>query len=113
MFNLSVFDGPIFWIIMGMVYCVVICSSVVWAKDLGLKMSVVKWLVLFIWFGLLSAGIGAGFTLMGENEMRAGVFLLGIIIVICTILGVALWRWLSAGRNIPKEKSENRDVNEL
>ena len=82
---------PLFWIVMGLLYALMIAGAPVWAEDIGLQMSWWKWLLTGIWYGLLSICIAASFTLMGEKEPRAGQYSLGLSLVIMTILGVGLW----------------------
>ena len=87
----STFAKPLFWIVMGLLYALMIAGAPVWAEDIGLQMSWWKWLLAAIWYCLLSMGIAAGFTLMGEKEPRAGYYIAGLSVVIMIILGVGLW----------------------
>jgi hypothetical protein len=79
---------------MGLIYALMIASAPAWARDLGLQMTWWKWLLAALWYGLLSLGIAASFTLMGEKEPRAGQYVLGLTLVIMIILGVGLWSLL-------------------
>ena len=90
----STFAKPLFWIVMGLLYALMIAGAPVWAEDMGLEMSLWKWLLAAIWFCLLSVGIAAGFTLMGEKEPRAGHIIALLTVVIMIILGVGLWHLL-------------------
>ena len=83
---------------MGLIYALMIAGAPVWAEDLGLQMTWWKWLLTGIWYGLLSIGIAAGFTLMGEKEPRAGQYTLGLTVITMIILGVGLWFLLSSGQ---------------
>lgn len=96
----KIFAEPVFWIIMGLLYALIGYGATLWAKDLGLKMTWWKWILFWIWFLLLSLSIAGGFTLIGENEMEAGLYFLGVSLFICIVLGVILWRILTVGRNI-------------
>ena len=87
----STIARPLFWILMGLFYALMIAAAPVWAEDLGLQMTWWKWLLTGIWYGLLSIGIAASFTLMGEKEPRAGQYSLVLTVVIMPILGVGLW----------------------
>ncbi|MBC35069.1 MAG: hypothetical protein CL663_03370 [Bacteroidetes bacterium] len=89
---LEIFSEPFFWIIMGACYTFMFLGASYWAKDLGLKMNVWKWLFTGFWFALLTLTISGGFTLFGENEWRAGYYFLGFLGVIVIILAVVLWR---------------------
>ncbi len=90
----STIARPLFWIVMGLIYALMIAGAPAWAEDLGLQMTWWKWLLTAIWYGLLSLGIAASFTLMGEKEPRAGQYALGLTLVIMIILGVGLWSLL-------------------
>ena len=82
---------PLFWIVMGLLYALMIAGAPVWAEDIGLQMSWWKWLLGAIWFCILSLGIAAGFTLMGEKEPHAGYYITGLSVIIMIILGIGLW----------------------
>lgn len=90
----EIFREPLFWMLMGVCYTLIVISASVWAKDLGLKMNFWKWLFAIFWFLLLTTTIAGGFTLIGENESHAGTYFLGFFGVIDVVLGVALWRVL-------------------
>lgn len=96
MFPHSTILGPLFWIILGLLYAFIIYSAKFWFEDLRIKMNRLKWLLLFLFFILLNVVIGGGFTLIGEDEQHAGIYFLGIGLVICFILGVGLWRYLKS-----------------
>ncbi len=91
MFPYSTTLRPLFWIVMGLLYALMIAGAPVWAEDIGLQMNWWKWLLATIWYGLLSIGIAAGFTLLGEKERRAGNYIAGLSVVIMIILGTGLW----------------------
>jgi hypothetical protein len=93
--------APLFWIGLGLIYALIYTSARIWAEDLGLKMTPLKWISLTAWYLFLSLGIGAGFTLLGEGETRAGYSFIGITIVLMIILGAGLFRYLIAGRVKP------------
>jgi hypothetical protein len=95
---IDIFITPLFWIIMGMLYALIIYSARYWAKDLGLKMNWWKWLLSGLWFILLTLSLAGGMTLIGENEVRGGLYFLGFFLIISLILGVVLWRILSVNR---------------
>ena len=95
MFPQDTILGPLFWIVLGLIYALVIAGASIWFKDLGFKMNWWKWLVAGTWFALLSLTIGAGFTLIGEDEFKAGYYFLGVFGMICLISGVGVWRLLS------------------
>ena len=99
MFPHSTILNPIFWISMGLLYALIFASARIWAKDLGLNMNFWKWFHLSIWFLFITLSVAASFTLYGEDEHRAGNYLLGIFGTVGIIWGVGLWRILQKGRN--------------
>ena len=72
-------------------YALMIAGAPVWDEDIGIPMNWWKWLLTAIWYCLLSVGIAAGFTLMGEKEPRAGYIIAVLSVVIMIILGLGLW----------------------
>jgi len=90
MFTNSTFLEPFFWIIMGFLYTIFAISAVYWAKDLKLKMNWWKWSISAVWFIFLSVTIAGGFTLIGENELRAGLYFLGVFGTVMIVSGVGL-----------------------
>jgi len=89
---------PLFWIIMGMLYSLMIFSARYWAADLKIPMNGWKWLAAGFWFLLLSLSLAGGMTLIGEGEVHAGLSFLALFLLICLIMGVGLWRLLTAKR---------------
>lgn len=106
MFPQSTILGPLFWIALGMLYSFLIISARIWVKDLKLKMNKWKWLLLISWFILINLSIAGGFTLIGENEKRAGLYFLGFFGIISTIYGVVIWRILQLNRDKSHEDNE-------
>ncbi|MBW1767301.1 MAG: hypothetical protein JRJ65_09660 [Deltaproteobacteria bacterium] len=91
MLQYSTVFRPLFWIVMGLIYAVIIVGAKVWAEDLGLQMTWWKWLLSAIWYCLLSFSFAAGFTLIGEKEPKAGYRFLGTFLAITIISGFGLW----------------------
>ena len=91
MLTYSKFFQPLFWIVMGLIYAVMIAGARYWAQDLSLNMTWWKWLLVAIWYVLLSFAFAGGFTLVGERERRAGWRHLGFFFAISAIFGVFLW----------------------
>lgn len=98
MFPHSTILGPLFWIIMGVLYCFMFYGAKLWFEDTKIVMTKRKWALLLIFFLLMNITIGGGTTLIGEGEQRAGIYFMGIGTVVCTIAGVGLWRYLLASR---------------
>jgi len=98
MFPNSTILGPLFWIVMGLVYAIMIVSARYWAEDLQLKMTWWKWLLVSLWYVILSVCIAGAFTLFGEDEPKAGYYFLGISALVLFIGGIGVWRILIHGR---------------
>lgn len=90
------FEGGLFWMIMGTLSVLVGVSATLWAKDLGLKMNWLRWVLVVLWYLLLMLTVASPFTLVGENESVAGMRIIPFLLVPTIILGVGLWRLLQA-----------------
>ena len=92
MFPYSTFLGPLFWMVMGVLAAIFFYSLVQYFK--ASKMSLVwwKWLLLIFWLIGLYTLISGAFVLIGESEVRAGLYFLGVFGTLIIIFGVALWR---------------------
>ena len=88
------FQGGIFWMIMGALSVLVGIGATLWAKDLGLKMNWLRWILVVAWYLLLMLTVASPFTLIGENEAGAGMRIIPFLLVPTIILGVGLWRLL-------------------
>ncbi len=88
------FQGSIFWMIMGALSVLVGIGATLWAKDLGLKMTWLRWVLVVLWYLLLMLTVASPFTLIGENEAVAGYRIIPFLLVPTIILGVGLWRLL-------------------
>ena len=87
----SPFFKPVFWIIMGLLYALIIAGAPLWAQDFGLQMTWWKWILSGLWYVLLSFAFAGGFTLLGEKEPAAWYKFMGFHLVITIILGIVLW----------------------
>lgn len=87
----STFFRPLFWTVMGLVYAVLIVGARYWAQDVGLQMTWWKWLLVALWYVLLSFAFAGGFTLMGEREPKAGGRHLAFFLAIAVVLAALLW----------------------
>lgn len=83
---------------MGGLYILIFYSAKLWAQDSGLKMTWWKWTLTGLWFTGLSLTVAEGFTLIGENEVEAGLRFLAFFMIVNFIPGVILWRIISTGR---------------
>jgi hypothetical protein len=82
---------PLFWAVMGIIYAVSISGIRVWLQDAGIIMAWWQWSAAILWYGLLSLCLAAGFTLIGENEPKAGCRLLGASLPVVMALGAGMW----------------------
>ena len=85
---------PLFWMIMGGLMILFFIGARYWLKDAGVLMNWWKWGLFTLWYIAVYVVIAGGFTLIGENEVRAGLFFLGVFGTVMIILGVGLWRIL-------------------
>jgi len=88
------FQGELFWMVMGALSVLIGIGATMWAKDLGLKMNWYKWVLVVAWYLLLLLTVASPFTLIGENEVGAAYRIIPFLLVPTIILGVALWRVL-------------------
>ncbi len=88
---------PLFWMVMGAILVLFFYSMRIWFNDLGFKMKWWKWLMFLCWFFGLYVVIAGGFTLIGENETRAGILFISIFGSLLLVSSVGLWyilkRW--------------------
>lgn len=56
-----------------------------------------------LWFILLSITVAGGFTLIGENELRAGLLFVAVPGTLIIIAGIALGRFLLRNANEGKD----------
>ncbi len=91
MVQYSTIFRPLFWIVMGLIYAMIIAGAPIWALDLGLQMTWWKWLLVAGWYGLLSYALAGGFTLLGEKEPKAWYRFLGFHLMVIIPMGIGLW----------------------
>ncbi len=85
---------PLFWMIMGGLMILFFIGAGFWLKDAGILMNWWKWGLFTLWYIAVYVVIAGGFTLIGEHEVRAGLFFLGVFGTVMIILGAGLWRIL-------------------
>ena len=83
----SPFFKPVFWIMMGLIYALIIVGAPIWARDLGLQMTWWKWILSGLWYVLLSFTFAGGFTLLGEREPGAWYKFMGFHLIIVIVSG--------------------------
>lgn len=91
-------QGPLFWMLMGMI--AVAIGGALWsfADRRGWVMSWWKWLLVVVWYGVFAVSFYAAGTLVGESEPRAGLRVLLLGLFFCLVLGVGLVRVLAHRR---------------
>lgn len=80
-----------FWMAMGILYAIMIAGAPSLADNLGLQMSWWKWILVALWYVLVTINLAAGFTLIGEKERGAGPKFMAASLIPLAILGVCLW----------------------
>ena len=90
------FNGNVFWLINGILLVLIVFAVKYFAEDRGWIMIWWKWLLTGIWYLIFTMSFYAWGTLIGENFPGAGFYTLLTGLFICVILGVGLWRLLSA-----------------
>ena len=90
----STFFKPIFWIVMGLLYALIMAGAPIWSQDLGLHMTWWKWCLATLWYVLLSFSLAGGFTLLGEREPGAWYKFMGFHLIITIIFGAVVWALL-------------------
>jgi len=91
MFPNATILGPIFWIILGLIYALMIVSARIWAQYLKLNTTWWKWTRVKFWYIILSICVARAFTLFAEDEPKAGYYFLGISALVFFILGSGVW----------------------
>ena len=66
-------------------------GGLIGAKDLGLQMVWWKWVLVSLWYVLLSFSFAGSFTFLGEKEPGAWGKFLGFHLIVTVIFGVMVW----------------------
>lgn len=91
------FNSGFFWFVEGILFVFVILGLAAWARERGVRMSAVKWILFVLWIGLAGFAIAFVGTSFGEGESVAAIrggLLFGLISVIA---GVGVWRVIIRG----------------
>ncbi len=75
----STFFKPIFWIVMGLLFALIIAGAPIWAQDLDLHVTWWKWCLAALWYVLLSFSFAGGFTLLEKKSQGRGTNSWGFI----------------------------------
>ena len=88
------FQSGIFWIIEGILLCVVLTGLKIWLEDRRISMNPWKWGAVVIWIVTFGVYIAFITTSLGENETAAalkGGILFGVILLVAALgLGLVL-----------------------
>lgn len=94
MFPNSHILGPLFWIVMGLLYAVLIYAFAGWTKDKNIKMTWWKWALSAGFYLIASLSLASSFTMLGEKEATTFRMMLLISGMVSVILGVLLYRFV-------------------
>lgn len=89
---------------MGVMYTLFIAGMALWFNDLRIRMNWWRWCLVIVWFILLSIVVAGGFTLIGENERRAGLLFMAFSGGVLIVAGIAIGRLLIRYKDEEKEK---------
>jgi hypothetical protein len=90
------FNGNTFWFLNGIIFVVIVFALKAFAEEKGWAMNWWKWLLSGIWYLIPFLSFYAWGTFIGENFPLPGFYTFLTGFVISVILGVGLWRLLSA-----------------
>ncbi len=97
------FDTGLFWIVMGVVLVLVANAFKAFAEDQGWNLTWWKGVLVLLWYGLFSLSFYTYGTLAGEDEGSAGLKIMLLILFVCVILAVGLWRLMLLGSQTEAE----------
>jgi len=89
-----IFDGPLFWFVLGILSCLAVTAFRLWAQDRRLHMTWWKWIGVIAWMAFAGASLAFVGTSLGEGEARAaimGALFAGVLVLVS---GALLWRVL-------------------
>lgn len=98
MFTNSTIWNPLFWMAMGALNLGLLFVLKLLFQEYKIRVSLLKWVSLSAYWLLLCLLMGAGFTLVGENEAKAGMRLLAFSLVPMLFIGIMIVRWILAGK---------------
>jgi hypothetical protein len=94
---MTFFTSGFFWLVEGILLCLVLVGFKSWMEDRAIPMPVWKWALVLAWIVLVGSTLAFIGTSLGENEIKAAVrggLLFGFI---TAAAGVGLWRMLKKG----------------
>lgn len=90
------FTSGFFWFVMGMIAILVAMGFKAFAEDQGWALNWWKWLLAALWYFIFSLSWLTWGTLIGEMEGSAGFKMWLVGMGVSIVLGVGLWRLLTA-----------------
>ncbi len=91
MFQYSMMQ-PVIWMLTGLLTAIFFLGMRYWFQDLKIKMHWWKWLLIVVWITMLALTLGVTFTLIGENESKAGIRFVLFFGLIILLTGGGLWK---------------------
>ncbi len=88
------FNSSFFWFLMGVLFIIAAAGFKAFAKDRGWVISWWKAVLALIWYAIFTFSFYAYGTLMGENEVSAGLKILSLGLFVSLVLGLIIWRLL-------------------
>jgi hypothetical protein len=89
-----IFDGPLFWFVLGILTCLAAMAFKLWAEDRHIRMTWWKWMGVAAWVVFVGASLAFVGTSLGEGESHAAVMGALFAGVMALVSGAALWRVL-------------------
>ena len=89
-----IFDGPLFWFVLGILSCLAVMAFKLWAEDRHMRMTLGKWILVIAWMVFVGASLAFVGTSLGEGESRAAIMGALFAGVMALVSGAALWRVL-------------------
>lgn len=86
--------GPLFWMLLGIIQLSFFIGLRLFFRDKGFQLSWFRWFLIAGWWFTTNVTVAAAFTLIGENESRAGTYFLAFFGVVLLICGAALWTFI-------------------
>lgn len=90
----STIFGPLFWMLQGILLFIFVIGLYFYFKDKNIELTILKWLLIIAYWLTVNLTITAGFTLIGEDETRAGIYFMSFFSVILIVVGVVLRRYI-------------------
>ncbi len=93
---MSFFSTGVFWMIEGVLLCLVLAGMKIWFEDRGISPPIWQWVLLVLWLALCGFTISFAGTSLGENEVIAaakGSMIFGFFAVVS---GAGIWRLVIA-----------------